>query len=75
MIAKGDTVLKFLSILLAAGLMSPLTSYAQEQQGDVYDPFVDYSEFEEAGSEHSFFPKEAIPCAVVEHIRLHLVQE
>jgi len=30
-----------------------LQGYAQDEEGDVYDPFIDYSEFEEAGEEEA----------------------
>ena len=40
----------FLSLVLAAQIASTSAS-AQDQSADVYDPFIDYSEFEEAGDE------------------------
>lgn len=34
-------------------LLSSLSAFSQDEEGDVYDPFIDYSEFEEAGEEEA----------------------
>jgi outer membrane protein W len=34
-------------------LVASSPSFAQDEEGDVYDPFIDYSEFEEAGEEEA----------------------
>lgn len=45
---------KWLLILLSLGLtLSSPMGLAQDQEGNVYDPFIDYSEFEEAGEEEA----------------------
>ena len=45
---------KCLSILLSLGLIfTGSASFAQDEEGNVYDPFIDYSEFEEAGEEEA----------------------
>ncbi len=41
------------SLLLAFGMLaSPISSFAQDEQ-DAYDPFIDYSEYEESGDEEA----------------------
>ena len=43
----------FYSLILALGMMaSPIASFAQDEQ-DAYDPFIDYSEYEESGDEEA----------------------
>ena len=45
---------KWLLIVLSLGLvLSSPTGFAQDEEGNVYDPFIDYSEFEEAGEEEA----------------------
>ena len=43
-----QTVRWVLAVLL---VLFSNVSMAQDEEGDVYDPFIDYSEFEEAGEE------------------------
>lgn len=40
-------------LLLLPLLLQAHKSFAQDEEGDVYDPFIDYSEFEEAGEEEA----------------------
>ena len=45
---------KWFSLALALGLIfTGSASFAQDEEGNVYDPFIDYSEFEEAGEEEA----------------------
>jgi hypothetical protein len=50
-VARG--VLGSAAILIAASALPTQMVFAQDEEGDVYDPFIDYSEFEEAGDEEA----------------------
>lgn len=55
----GGIVTRFTTILFAAALLGlnllivSAPAFAQDDQESVYDPFIDYSEFEEAGEEEA----------------------
>lgn len=46
-------LLVFLFSLNVFVVSTPSLAFAQDEEGDVYDPFIDYSEFEEAGDEEA----------------------
>ena len=50
--SQNKTIFLYSLILAIGMLVSPISSFAQDEQ-DAYDPFIDYSEYEESGDEEA----------------------